>query len=51
MINCQREGCALWVIKTKKVIDERGGIADSQIRACAAAFMAASTGGNWSLNG
>ena len=51
MINCQREGCALWVTNTTKVIDERGRMADSQTRACAAAFMAVSTSGNWSLNG
>lgn len=51
MIDCKREGCALWVIKTTKAIDESGRMADNQTRACAAAFMAASTSGNWSLNG
>ena len=51
MVECQRSNCALWVIKTTKAINESGRMADSQTRACAAAFMAASTSGNWRLNG
>lgn len=51
MIECKRGNCALWVTKTTRQFDKRGEMADGQTRACAAAFMAASTSGNWKLNG
>lgn len=50
-INCQRENCALWVTRTTSQMDERGKMVNAQTRACAVAFMAVSSGGNWNLNG
>lgn len=51
MVECQRGNCALWVMKSTRQMDERGKMIDVQARACAAAFMAASTDGKWNLNG
>lgn len=51
MVECQRSNCALWVTRTTRQVDERGKMVEGQTRACAAAFMAVSSGGDWSLNG
>ena len=50
-IECERSNCALWVTRTTRQMDERGKMVDGQTRACAVAFMAVSTSGNWGLNG
>lgn len=51
MVECKRSNCALWVTRTTRQMDERGNMTDVKTRACAAAFMAVSSGGNWNLNG